>query len=89
MKFYRCDICGEEFDGNNGMLNGFYSKEMGDVRFAVSPEYPGFNKRQEIFKLRKTLKIYQLDTTHRAGADREYDVHKDVCPNCIKKLEEL
>ena len=89
MKFYRCDICSEEFTAVNGMVNGLYNKELKRVRFSERDPYPPhYVLINNEYKVRKTLRLYDVKkSTAEYPAGEEVPVEKDLCPKCIKNLE--
>ena len=75
MKKYLCDACGNEFDPNVSMLEGWYEHTR-KIKW-MNPD-----GTDDIFKVRKTISVFK-DT----GDDSEIVIKIDVCPNCIKNFE--
>ena len=89
MKFYRCDMCNEEFHFLDGIVKGLYNKELKRVRFSERDHYPPhYVLKTHEFKVRKTLRIYDVKrSTAEYPAGEETPVEKDLCAKCIKNLE--
>lgn len=80
MKFYKCDVCGEVFDPEDGMIKGWYEGGR-KIRWSN----PGGSVEE--LKVRKTLKIYREVPAGDGKAAHETEVPMDACRSCVVKFE--
>jgi hypothetical protein len=84
MKYYKCDQCGDEFDSEDGMIEGQYI-HVRKIQFSEHTDGwdPNRVKRGE-YKVKKTIELY---TTTSAPQPTDMILKKDLCLRCVKLLE--
>lgn len=81
MKIYRCDVCGTDFDPENGMIGGYYQNQR-KVRYSS----PG--GRIEDLKAVRTIKLYKrVEKTERITEPHDVEAELDACRSCVMKFE--
>lgn len=86
MKYYKCDLCGEPFAPKGAMVEGWYADEK-------SADWKNPNGTTSKFIIRKTIKLYQSikpdDQLAPREPIREVQVKKDLCKDCVQKMDTL
>jgi hypothetical protein len=79
MKFYKCDQCGDEFNSEDGMIEGHYEHTR-----KIKLYKTGWDVESKEYKVKKTIGLYK---TVPVPPPNDVIVKKDLCPVCVKKLE--
>ena len=80
MKFYKCDACGDTFDPEDGMMDGWYTHER-RIKWA-NPD-----GTKDVIKVKKTMKLYRDIAPAGNLVGHEKEVKLDLCRSCVMKFE--
>ena len=80
MKIYKCDMCGDEFDPDEGMIKGWYTSNR-KMRW----ENPGGSVKELLIE--KTMKVYRNIPPTTMLPGNKAEVELDICRACVMKFE--